>query len=30
VNKTKVVPTVLTLSGGAYRFDSTALYPVRQ
>lgn len=27
VNKTKVVPTVLTLSGGAYRFNSSALYP---
>ncbi len=27
VNKTKVVPTVLTLSGGAYRFESGALYP---
>jgi fibro-slime domain-containing protein len=27
VNKSKVVPTVLTLSGGAYRFESAALYP---
>ncbi len=27
VNKTKVVPTVLTLSNGAYTFDAGALYP---
>jgi fibro-slime domain-containing protein len=27
VNKSKVVPTVLTLTGGAYRFESAALYP---
>ena len=27
VNKTKVVPTVLTLTGGAYHFDSGALFP---
>jgi fibro-slime domain-containing protein len=27
VNKSKVVPTVLTLTAGAYRFESAALYP---
>lgn len=27
VNKTKLVPTTLTLTGGAYRFESAALYP---